>query len=232
MIWLGLFIFAAVIYFVVSDIQLMKKGVLNSIPKKKIYQNILVSEWSIVCILIISWWLLDIQFKHLFYFEGAIETSMFMENREMFAGVIVGIVVAGIILPMFMKSNKMAAAFEKIDFMLPKTLKQRITFFFIAVTAGVCEEIIFRGAVTYFFKNFPLDLPIWVVGIAGAIIFGVAHWYQGISGVLSTGLMGFVLFNLYIQTGSLLVPIILHFIIDVKFVFMPDWKKREGIANA
>lgn len=229
MIWLGLFILAAVIYFVVSDIQLMKNG-LNSIPKKKIYQSILVSDWSLVCILIVLWWILDFQFKHLFYFEGVKETSIFMENREMFMGLIVGVIVGIVIVPFFMKSKNMDASFEKIDFMLPKTLKQRITFFFIAVTAGVCEEIIFRGAVTYFFMNLPFDLPLWVIGVAGAIIFGIAHWYQGISGILSTGFLGFVLFIVFIQTGSLLVPMILHFIIDVKFVFMPDWKKGERVA--
>ena len=229
MIWLGVFILAAVIYFVISDIQLMKKG-LNSIPKKKIYQNILVSQWTLLCILIVLWWILDFQFKHLFLYEG-VKSSLFIKNSEMLVGAITGGVIAGVLLPLFMKSNKMTAAFEKIDFMLPKTLKQRITFFFIAVTAGVCEEIIFRGAVTYFFMNVPVDLPLWVIGVAGSILFGLAHWYQGISGIISTGFIGFIMFNLYIQTGSLLIPIILHFIIDVKFVFMPDWKKREGVTN-
>ena len=233
MIWLGLFIFAAVIYFVASDIQLMKKG-LNSIPKRKIYQSILVSDWSLVCILIVLWWTLDFQFKHLFYFEGVKETSIFMENRELVVGLIVGVIVGIVIVPFFMKSkksNKMDASLEQIDFMLPKTVKQRITFFFIALTAGVCEEIIFRGAVTYFFMNLPFGLPLWMIGITGAIIFGIAHWYQGISGILSTGFLGFILFIVFIQTGSLLVPIIIHFIIDVKFVFMPDWKKGEEVAN-
>ena len=134
---------------VISDIQLMKKG-LNLIPKKKIYQNVLVSQWSLLCILFVLSWLLDFRFKHLFYYEG-VKASLFMKNSEMLVGAITGGVIAVVLLPLFMKLKKMAAAFEKIDFMLPKTLKQRITFFFIAVTAGVCEEIIFRGAVTYFF---------------------------------------------------------------------------------
>ena len=82
-----------------------------------------------------------------------------MEDRELFVGLIVGVIAGIVIVPFFMKSNKinMDDSLKKIDFMLPKTVKQRITFFFIALTAGVCEEIIFRGAATYFFMNLPFD---------------------------------------------------------------------------
>lgn len=127
-----------------------------------------------------------------------------------------------IIMPLLMMKGNNVKVFEKIDFMLPKTIRQRVAFFFIVVTAGVCEEIIFRGASTYLLMNIGVELPLWVVGVIGAVLFGLAHWYQGITGIVTPRFLGYVMFNLYVQTGSLLVPIVLHFLIDVKFVFMPD----------
>jgi membrane protease YdiL (CAAX protease family) len=44
-----------------------------------------------------------------------------------------------------------------------------------------------------------------------AILFGCAHWYQGISGMLSTGLMGLLLGYLFVWAGfNLWLPILTH----------------------
>ncbi|WP_169818043.1 CPBP family intramembrane glutamic endopeptidase [Caryophanon latum] len=56
---------------------------------------------------------------------------------------------------------------------------------------------------------------------------GLAHYYQGWKGILATGIAGYALFNIYIASGSLLLPIILHFIIDAKLVLMPSIQKKE-----
>ena len=146
----------------------------------------------------------------------------------MFLGFLVGVTLVVVILPFLMKKGRNIKALEKVDFMLPKTIGQRVTFFFIAITAGVCEEIIFREVVTtYVLLNIGVELPIWAIGVIGAVLFGLAHWYQGLSGIVTSGLIGYAMFNLYVQTGSLLVPMLVHFLIDVKFVFMPDWQKKR-----
>lgn len=229
MIWLALFLIGTVIYYIVSDIQLMKKG-LNSIPRESIYRSILTMQWLLVAGLFILWWLLDLRFEDLFYWDGALSPSVIFENNSRFLGLLTGAAIVMIVMPFLMLKGKNVKAFEKIDFMLPKTLGQRVTFFFIAVTAGVCEEIMFRGASTYLLMNIGVEMPIWLVGVIGAVLFGFAHWYQGLSGVVMTGILGYALFNLYVQTGSLFVPMLLHFLIDVKFVFMPDWRKRAGVV--
>jgi len=230
MIWLAIFLIGTVTYYIVSDIQLMKKG-LNSIPRASIYRSLLTTQWLLVFGLLLLWWLLDFRFEDLFYYNGEVAAGIVFENKEMFLGFLVGAILVVVILPFLMKKGRNIEAFEKIDFMLPKTIGQRVTFFFIAVTAGVCEEIIFRGATTYLLLNIGVELPIWAIGVIGAVLFGLAHWYQGLSGIVTTGLIGYAMFNLYVQTGSLLVPMLLHFLIDVKFVFMPDWRKKAGVLH-
>lgn len=47
-------------------------------------------------------------------------------------------------------------------------------------------------------------------------MFGVAHLGQGSKGMLVTGMTGAALGALYLITGSLLAPIILHILIDLR----------------
>jgi len=56
--------------------------------------------------------------------------------------------------------------------------------------------------------------------VLSTILFGFAHIYQGWKGVLGTGLVGGVLAYLYLSTGSLLLPIVLHILIDARIVFL------------
>jgi membrane protease YdiL (CAAX protease family) len=45
--------------------------------------------------------------------------------------------------------------------------------------------------------------------------FGLAHLYQGWVGVVATGFVGAVFTALYLWSGSLAVPIVLHVILDL-----------------
>ena len=173
MIWLAIFLIGTVIYYIVSDIQLMKKG-LNSIPRESIYRSILTTQWLLVFGLLLLWWLLDFDLRTYFTITVKREQILFLRIKEMFLGILVGATLAVVILPFFMKKGSTIEAFEKIDFMLPKTIGQRVTFFFIAITAGVCEEIIFRGATTYLLLNMGVELPIWAIGVIGAVLFGLS----------------------------------------------------------
>lgn len=231
MLLLILFLIGTTIYYIYTDVQFMEKGV-NSIPRANIYRSMLTTQWLLVALLVGLWWLLGLRFEDLYFFNGEADISFLIENKAQFSGAIVGAVTVLILMPLVMLKSKNVQAFEKIDFMLPKTIGQRVTFFFVALTAGITEEIIFRGAATYVLLNIGIDMPLWAVGVIASVLFGLAHWYQGVSGILMTGLLGYAMFTFYIQTGSLLIPILLHFLIDVKFVFMPDMKKRAAMQEA
>ena len=110
---------------------------------------------------------------------------------------------------------------KTFNFSSLKLKKERILFFLVSITAGVCEEIIFRGLIVYYFSHLPFDLSLLTIGIIASVLFGLVHLYQGWKGVLRTAYIGGILFFLYVGTGTLWVPIALHFLIDVQLVFLP-----------
>jgi len=58
--------------------------------------------------------------------------------------------------------------------------------------------------------------------VVTAAAFGFAHLYQGTRGVLLTGLVGAYLAWLTLSTGSLLPAIVIHALIDLRVLALPD----------
>jgi membrane protease YdiL (CAAX protease family) len=105
--------------------------------------------------------------------------------------------------------------------LLPRSATERRLFAVVGVTAGVCEEWLYRGFLLAVVAALAPGLPTgWLVAV-GALAFGLAHAYQGVGGVLLTGVLGGVFAALYLQTGSLLLPVLLHAAVDLRFLFVP-----------
>jgi membrane protease YdiL (CAAX protease family) len=83
--------------------------------------------------------------------------------------------------------------------------------------AAFIEELFFRG---YLFNRITdvvgtHRLGMGIALVVNALIFGAAHFYQGISGILDTFLAGLLLGLLYLLVGrNLWLPILTHGIID------------------
>jgi len=87
------------------------------------------------------------------------------------------------------------------------------------LTAGFGEEIIWRG---YIMKHlagiFGGRRSSWVIALLlTSVLFGCLHFYQGIVGIVQTGLTGFLLGAIFILNGkkSLWINIITHSVIDI-----------------
>jgi membrane protease YdiL (CAAX protease family) len=85
------------------------------------------------------------------------------------------------------------------------------------VLVAFLEELVFRG---YLMTQLSLVFGgNWLAAmlslLISSIVFGLAHWYQGRSGALSTGLLGVILGGLFIWSGNnLWLPILTHGFID------------------
>ncbi len=94
----------------------------------------------------------------------------------------------------------------------PQSLSQLALFQVLAVTAGITEEILFRGfAITVA----ALWLPYWAAGLAALVLFILSHFYQGPAGMLRLIPISIILTIMYMTTGSLIPGIILHILVDV-----------------
>ena len=77
---------------------------------------------------------------------------------------------------------------EAAKFMLPETAREVAVFVLLALTAGFCEEIIFRGYLQRQFTAWTGNVPAGVV--LQAAVFGAAHLYQGVKGVIVITIYG------------------------------------------
>ncbi len=105
--------------------------------------------------------------------------------------------------------------------LLPRTPGERRLFTLVGVTAGVCEEWLYRGFFLAVVAAVAGGPPGWVLVVVAAVAFGLAHAYQGIGGIVLTGVLGGVLAALYLASGSLLLPVLLHAVIDLRFLLVP-----------
>ena len=96
--------------------------------------------------------------------------------------------------------------------MIPRGATERRWIPVLALTAGFCEELLYRGFLTWILARW---VGWWPAAALSAVAFAVAHAYQGRSGIVRTGIVG-VLMTVVVQlTGSLLPAMALHAIIDL-----------------
>ncbi len=105
--------------------------------------------------------------------------------------------------------------------LLPRTTAERRLFTVVGLTAGICEEWLYRGFFLAVAAAVAGGPPDWLLVLVAGVAFGVAHAYQGWAGIGTTGVLGAVLAALYLGTGSLLLPVLLHALIDLRFLLVP-----------
>lgn len=92
---------------------------------------------------------------------------------------------------------------------LPVTRKEKQMWVVLSITAGITEELLYRGY--FFFSMFLLFAnihPSIVIG-SSTLLFAIGHIYQG-KEVIKPALAGLFLCLVYYYTGSLYIVIILH----------------------
>lgn len=95
---------------------------------------------------------------------------------------------------------------------MPHTRTELYRWSGVALTAGFCEEFLYRG---YFIWVFAPWLGWWGAAALSVLFFAAGHAYQGWKGVLQTGIVG-TIFTLVVATfGSLWPAIALHAIVDL-----------------
>jgi membrane protease YdiL (CAAX protease family) len=99
-----------------------------------------------------------------------------------------------------------------IESMIPRDEREARAFDALAVTAGVCEEILYRGFLMAYFTAL---FGVWSAAGLSTAAFALGHSYQGVSGVLKTGAVGLVMAGLLLLTGALWAPMLLHAAIDL-----------------
>jgi CAAX protease family protein len=111
------------------------------------------------------------------------------------------------------RPGQLSAGVRRLQGLLPETGPELGAFFAVAVTAGICEELLYRG---WLIAVLAVAIgSVWGGVAAGAVVFGAAHAYQGSRGILLAGLLGLGFGALFESLGTLVPGQVLHAAIDV-----------------
>jgi len=135
------------------------------------------------------------------------------------AGVLMGLLVAGIAVARQRRQvledeealSRLRARMSRLEVMLPHSRPELSQFFKLSITAGICEELLYRGYLIWYLSHW---FTFYVAAAIAALVFGIGHVYQGWRGMITTGLVGAFLSAVYLVTGSLYAGMVIHALMD------------------
>lgn len=102
---------------------------------------------------------------------------------------------------------------EFVAYLMPETRAEKIGFAGLSLTAGICEELVFRGYLIPALSQATGSL-VAAAAISSAV-FGVLHAYQRPAGAARAAVLGALLAAPLLATGSLLPGMAAHTLIDL-----------------
>jgi hypothetical protein len=98
---------------------------------------------------------------------------------------------------------------------LPESYRELPAYILLCLSAAICEEIMYRGFMVNYFINPMRDGFPWIAVIFPAVMFSIAHFYQGYEAIGKIFILSALFGVIFIVSKSLLIVIVLHFLIDL-----------------
>ncbi|MEV8313224.1 CPBP family intramembrane glutamic endopeptidase [Streptomyces sp. NPDC059900] len=105
--------------------------------------------------------------------------------------------------------------------MLPRTAQERRLAIAVAVTDGICAELVYRGLLIAFCVGV-LGLDLYAAAAVSVLVYALAGLYQGRSGAIAFAFVGALFAGLYVSTGSLLLPVVIHVALSARDLTLPE----------
>jgi membrane protease YdiL (CAAX protease family) len=118
----------------------------------------------------------------------------------------------------------------EVTALLPRSATERRSFAWLALTAGFCEELLYRGYLLAVAVAVAPALGPWRLVLVSALAFAVAHTYQGVAGMATAGVLGAGFAVLFLGSGSLLLPVLYHVLIDLRLLVLAVRRPRHRAA--
>ncbi len=212
----ALFLIAALVFPLLSFIsfrRLLKRIAAGEIvDRKRLYNSTMLSLWTLFVGTMVAWAVSDRPWTTL-GFSLEID-GMFLASA--------GLLLAGVVFLVMqlrevrgMGDDEIAefrASFGDLDILLPRNGNELTRFYGMSLTAGIVEETVWRG---FFIWYLSMIMPVWAAAVVSTIGFGIAHAYQGWANVPKITLVGAAFALLFLMSGSLWLPMLLHAIVDI-----------------
>lgn len=179
--------------------------------RTRTYNRILVMQWGLTAALL-AWWLAD---GRSLATLGLVPAA----NGWQWLAIGLGLVGTGFMIwqmfTVLRNPGELAKLREKmgeLSGLAPQAPREERLFGAVSLTAGICEEILYRGLLM---TVLAAAIGTWPAVVLSSLIFGLGHSYQGVGGIAKTALVGLVMALLTVFSGSLFIPMLLHTVIDV-----------------
>ena len=177
----------------------------------KFYKGIFIWYWPLT-IGFLAWWFMSGNTP------ASIGLAPVVEGPQWFAIGIGVMVIASQLVALTLGSrdnDKLTAIKEQmgeISNLIPQTRSEDRLFDMVSITAGICEEVLYRGFLLVTLESL---VGIWPAVVLSSLIFGLGHAYQGLTGIVKTGCVGLILALLTVFSGSLFIAMALHTVLDM-----------------
>jgi membrane protease YdiL (CAAX protease family) len=184
----------------------------ETMDRARLYMHTLSGQWTLFLIALALWrW--EARDWNVLGFGLTIDTN-FMVGLALTAVTIVILVmqVRRVMTAQIDEIQKIRGQLGKLEIILPRNGNELGRFYSLALTAGIVEETLWRGFMIWYLGQF---LPLWAAALLGVIGFGLAHAYQGVENLPKITVVGAVFAGLFLLTGSLWLPMVLHAAVDI-----------------
>lgn len=180
--------------------------------RSRLYLETTSWQWALFALGLIVWGISDREIAALgFVFE--------LNTRVLIGAALTAVGIALLFVQVRQVANysdeelrRLHSTVGELSIMLPHNGSELARFNMLSLTAGIVEETLWRGFLFWYLGHV---MPLWTAAIISAVAFGLAHSYQGLANVPRVAMVGAVFSGLYLLTGSIWMPIILHAAVDL-----------------
>ncbi len=126
-----------------------------------------------------------------------------------------GLLIAQIVQLKNTPDDRIAPLYQSVHVaqpLLPRSDRDFRAFCWLGLTAGIVEEVLWRGVLIWYLNQF-VSFE-WAMALS-IVVFTLGHSYQGASQLVGVGLIACLLTLVYWLTGSLFLAMLLHVAIDI-----------------
>ena len=188
---------------------------IQSIDGRVLRWNVVVSQAVVALVLLGGAWVAGIPWVA-FGFPDLGATTVGDVSQALLSGTALGVLIAlgNVLLERVVDAPALRDAETVRQALAPESVVGWASLLFVVIPViAVSEELLFRGvlvgAIAVGFEVSP-----WVLVAISSIGFGAAHSAQGMIGVIVTTAFGAILGGAFVLTGSLLVVIVAHGVVD------------------
>lgn len=186
-----------------------------TVDRPALYLRTILVEWLVLGLVLGGVWLHKAPLRSVLG-ERWRSPMQFLQDL----GIAVAFVVVSVLMTSLLGAHGHAAATDPaVKFLMPATVNEKWLWVLLALSAGICEEAVYRGYLQQQFAGMTGSIPVGIV--LSAVLFGASHAYQGVRPALIIAFGGLLSGMLAWWRKSVRPGMIAHALEDLLAIVVP-----------